>query len=106
MATTAHAIDEAKDSLKEQGLTADTLRIKAFPFNNDIRKFVEQHQHVYIIEQNRDAQMRTLVVNELEIDPAKLISITNYDGLPITSTHIVDGVQKHLSSLTKSTQVS
>ena len=104
--TTAHAIQEAIDSLNEQGLTADTLRIKAFPFIEDISAFTEQHQHTYVIEQNRDAQMRTLLVNELEIDPAKLNSITNYDGLPITSTHIVEAIQQHLSALTKSTQVS
>lgn len=104
--TTSHAIQEAIDNLKEQGLTADTLRIKAFPFASSIKAFIEQHRHIYVIEQNRDAQMHTLIVKELMIDPTKLASIVNYDGLPITSEHIVNAVQQNLASLTSTKQVS
>lgn len=104
--TTSHAIDEAKAQLKEHGLSSDTMRIRAFPFNRQVREFIESHQNVYVIEQNRDAQMRTLLMNELSIDPARLVSIANYDGLPMTSVQIVDGVLSELSEELSTQQVS
>ena len=90
--TSAHAISEALDQLKEHGLSADTCRIKAFPFNQKLQLFIDQHEYVYVIEQNRDAQMRTVISSELNIDPARLFAITNYDGLPITSRFIVNNI--------------
>jgi len=100
--TTAHAITEALEQLKEHGLSADTCRIKAFPFNHQLGQFIDQHDDNYVIEQNRDAQMRTVISNELTIDPARLSPITNYDGLPITSRFIVQNILDKLSTeLTK-----
>jgi len=100
--TTAHAITEALEQLKEHGLSADTCRIKAFPFNDQLDQFIDQHDDNYVIEQNRDAQMRTVISNELTIDPARLSPITNYDGLPITSRFIVQNILDKLSTeLTK-----
>jgi len=100
--TTAHAITEALHQLKEHGLSADTCRIKAFPFNHQLGQFIDQHDDNYVIEQNRDAQMRTVISNELTIDPARLSPITNYDGLPITSRFIVQNILDKLSTeLTK-----
>lgn len=96
--TTSHAIDEARDQLKEQGLSSDTLRIKAFPFHQQLDNFITEHEHVFVIEQNRDAQMKTLIVNETQQNPVKLNSILNFDGLPITSQFIVESVLKYLSA--------
>jgi len=95
--TSSHAIDESRQQLKDHGLTIDTLRIKAFPFNNQITKFIEQHDNIFVIEQNRDGQMRTLLMNELTIDPVKLNAILNYDGLPIISKFIVESILSTLA---------
>ena len=99
--TTSHPIAEAMDQLKEQGLVADSLRIKAFPFHQNIEQFIEEHsvsnKQVFVIEQNRDAQMKSLIVNELQIDPNKLASILNFDGLPVTSDFIVQAILAKLA---------
>lgn len=99
--TSSHPIGEAIDQLQEQGLATDTLRIKAFPFHQQIEQFIDEHtlnnKQVFVIEQNRDAQMKSLLVNELQIDPNKLISILNFDGLPITSDFIAEKVLAQLA---------
>jgi 2-oxoglutarate ferredoxin oxidoreductase subunit alpha len=95
--TSSHAIGESRQQLKDHGLAIDTLRIKAFPFSSSISEFIELHDNVFVIEQNRDGQMRTLLMNELAIDPTKLNAILNYDGLPITSDFIINNVLKTLS---------
>ncbi len=104
--TTSHAIGEAVDQLKEHGLSADTLRIKAFPFNPLLDKFIDDHQQVFMIEQNRDGQMKSLIVNECQIDPAKLNAVLHFDGLPITSLFIVQEILNHLSAEQSAKQVS
>jgi len=100
--TTSHPIVEAIEQLKEQGLSVDTLRIKAFPFHQNIEQFIEEHtfnnKQIFVIEQNRDAQMKSLLVNELQIDPNKLASILNFDGLPVTSHFIVQAVLAQLAT--------
>jgi 2-oxoglutarate ferredoxin oxidoreductase subunit alpha len=95
--TTSHPIIEAVDELKNHGITVDTLRIKAFPFHDDIEPFISKHQDAFVIEQNRDSQMKTLLVNELQIAPNQLASIVNYDGLPMTSYQVVQGVLSHFA---------
>jgi 2-oxoglutarate ferredoxin oxidoreductase subunit alpha len=75
--------------LEQQGIVLDAMRIKAFPFNKTVENFIEEHEQVFVIEQNRDAQFRSLLVNELEVSPKKLISILNYDGMPITADTIM-----------------
>jgi len=104
--TTSHPIDEAIEQLKEQGLIADSLRIKAFPFHPNIEQFIEEYslnnKQVFVIEQNRDAQMKSVLVNELQIDPNKLASILQFDGLPITSNFIVQSVLTQLAASQKS----
>lgn len=106
--TSSHPIAEAVDQLKEQGLIADCLRIRAFPFHQTIEQFIEEHscnnKQVFVIEQNRDAQMKSLLVNELQIDPNKLASILNFDGLPVTSHLIVESVLSILASNQKNTK--
>jgi 2-oxoglutarate ferredoxin oxidoreductase subunit alpha len=70
------------------GISLDSLGIKAFPFSNEVEDFIEQHEYVFVVEQNRDAQMRTLLINEFEFTPHKLISLLHYDGSPITARFI------------------
>ncbi|MCW8833525.1 MAG: 2-oxoacid:acceptor oxidoreductase subunit alpha [Colwellia sp.] len=95
--TTSHPITEAIDELSSHGISVDTLRIRAFPFHDEITQFIEKHQDVFVIEQNRDGQMKTLLVNELQVDPKQLTSIINYDGLPMTSYQVVQGVLSRFS---------
>ncbi len=93
--TSAYAALEATDRLEAAGVHVDTMRLKAFPFNETVREFINSHESVYVVEQNRDAQMRSLLLIELGIDPKKLISVLNYDGFPITAGVIVNGILKH-----------
>src|SRR6266851_4749599 len=90
--STSPAMDEALDTLAARGLHVDTLRVRAFPFHDDIVDFVAAHDHIFVVEQNRDAQLRTLLINEGEIDPAKLIKVLNYDGSPITARFIAEAI--------------
>ncbi len=82
--TSTSAAIEAIDELEARGVKIDAMRLKAFPFNQGVADFIERHERVYVVDQNRDGQMRTLLINELEINPKKLISILNYDGFPIS----------------------
>jgi 2-oxoglutarate ferredoxin oxidoreductase subunit alpha len=83
--STAPAMDEAVELLAARGIALDLLRIRAFPFHDDVARFIAEHDRVFVIEQNRDAQLRTLLVNECEIDPARLPRVLHYDGTPITA---------------------
>ncbi len=94
--TTTDASKEAMDILKENGEHIDAMRIKSFPFNDSVVDFIENHKLVFVVEQNRDAQMRALLINELEIHPKKLIKILNYDGFPITADLILNQIYHHL----------
>lgn len=85
--STASAL-EALDLLAADGMVFDAMRLKAFPFAQSVEEFIENHDKIYVVEQNRDAQMRSLLINELEIHPKKLIPILNYDGFPITAATI------------------
>lgn len=86
--TTTYAALEAMDLLAEEGIKVDAMRPKAFPFGAEIEQFIDEHDRVFVIEQNRDAQFKSLLVNELEANPKKLVSILNYDGMPITADQI------------------
>ncbi len=88
---------EALDYLADEGLFIDSCRIRAFPFAKEIEDFVEQHDTVFLVEQNRDAQMRSLLVNDCDIDPKHLIPILNYDGMPITAQFIQDKINDYMS---------
>lgn len=98
--TTTYAALEALDLLKqEEGITLDAMRATAFPFHASVEAFIEAHDQVFVVEQNRDAQFRTLLINELEINPKKLIKVLNYDGMPITADAIRNGIAKHLEAI-------
>ena len=86
--TTTYSALEALDLLKEQGVEMDAMRLISFPFSKKVEEFVDAHESIYVIEQNRDAQMRSLLINELEVDPKKLVRILNFDGMPITAANI------------------
>lgn len=104
--TTSHAIVEAQTRLKETGIVTDTLRIRAFPFDESIDKFIAEHESIFVIEQNRDGQMQSLLINELAVDPLHLQEVLNFDGLPITSSFITERVIESLSKQQTSQQVS
>ena len=91
--TTTDSAIEAIDILEDNGIKTDSMRLKSFPFQPSVLQFIEQHKTVYVIEQNRDAQMKKLLVNELETDPKKLKSVLHYDGTPITAEFIYQHVK-------------
>jgi 2-oxoglutarate ferredoxin oxidoreductase subunit alpha len=95
--TTAFAAMEAMDLLAEEEVYCNALRIKAFPFQETVRHFIDEHEAIFVIEQNRDAQFRTLLVNELGISPQKLIPLLHYDGTPISAQFIYNKITKHIS---------
>jgi 2-oxoglutarate ferredoxin oxidoreductase subunit alpha len=97
--STSPAMDEADEILAERGVHLDLMRVRGFPFSNEVRAFIAAHEQVFVVEQNRDAQLRTLVVNELEIDPAKLVKVLHYDGTPITARFIADAIGDRVDDL-------
>lgn len=99
--TTTYAALEAMDLLQEEGLAIDSMRIKAFPFNEEVEDFIVQHEQIFVIEQNRDAQMRSILINEIEINPTKMHAILNYDGMPITADKIYNSILSTFNILNK-----
>ncbi|HJW29837.1 MAG TPA: hypothetical protein VJ508_11430, partial [Saprospiraceae bacterium] len=97
--TTTHSALEAMDVLRKQGLNLDGIRLKAAPFSQQIMDFIVDHDTIFVVEQNRDGQMRSLLINELDIDPRRLVSILNYDGFPITADNIVRQINSHIPHL-------
>ncbi|WP_297181397.1 2-oxoacid:acceptor oxidoreductase subunit alpha [Thermomonas sp.] len=90
--STSPAMAEARGLLDAQGIHLDTLRLRAFPFPQMVDDFIAGHDVVFVVEQNRDAQMKSLLVNEIGTDPAKLVSVLHYDGTPITARFIVASI--------------
>lgn len=101
--TTTHAALEAMEMLNNEGIFLDAMRVVAFPFNKEVEDFITNREKVFVVEQNRDAQFRSLLINELNANPKDLIPILNYDGMPITADVIKELIiQKHpLHSLEK-----
>ena len=75
------------------------MRVRAFPFSEDVVEFVNAHDQVFVVEQNRDAQLRSLIVNEVGIDPVRLVPINHYDGTPITARFIAAAIGERLDDL-------
>ena len=90
------AIHEALQVLKQRGVALDYMRVRAFPFSEDVEKFLAAHELLFVVEQNRDAQLRALLTLETAVDKTKLRSLLHYDGLPISSSFIVEGVLAEL----------
>ena len=91
--TTAYPMPEAQDCLRQEGISFDLCRIRSFPFSAEVVSFVNDHDVVFVVEQNRDAQMRTLLINEEDFEPAKLVSVLYYAGLSMSA----DVIQKQIS---------
>jgi 2-oxoglutarate/2-oxoacid ferredoxin oxidoreductase subunit alpha len=87
---------EAIDKLRAQGIRMDGMRLKAAPFPQSVIDFILEHETVYVVEQNRDGQMRSILINELEIDPQRLVPVLNYDGFPITADYIIRKIHSHI----------
>jgi 2-oxoglutarate ferredoxin oxidoreductase subunit alpha len=90
------AIREAMDILRARGVGVNYMRVRAFPFTEDVERFLAAHQVIFVVEQNRDAQLRALLTLETKVEKSKLHSLLHYNGLPISSSFIVDGVLTHL----------
>ena len=92
--TTLHAAEEAIDLLAAGGMAINSLRLLAFPFGPEVATFIDRHDRIFVIEQNRDGQMRLLLINEGNFAPDKLLSVVNFDGMPITAATIVEQIRQ------------
>jgi len=97
--STSPAMDEAIQMLESDGQHLDRLRVRAFPFHSSVASFIADHDFVFVVEQNRDAQLRSLIVNECGIDPVRLVPVLHYDGTPITARFIARAIGEHLDAL-------
>ncbi|MDR3475911.1 MAG: 2-oxoacid:acceptor oxidoreductase subunit alpha [Devosia sp.] len=95
--STSPAMNEADELLLQQGITLDLLRVRGFPFGDEVADFIAAHDHVFVVEQNRDGQLRSLLINELEIDPARLGKVVHYDGTPITARFITGAIADRIA---------
>ena len=95
--TTASPAYEAVEILEQEGMYFDTMRLRAFPFSKAVEDFIADHETVFVIEQNRDGQMRRLIINECEVPPKKLVPVLNFDGLPITARSIAATMRSSLA---------
>jgi 2-oxoglutarate ferredoxin oxidoreductase subunit alpha len=97
--STSPAMDEAIEMIEARGHQLDRLRVRAFPFHSSVQSFVADHDFVYVVEQNRDGQLRSLIVNECGVDPVRLVPILHYDGTPITARFIAKSIGDHLDQI-------
>jgi 2-oxoglutarate ferredoxin oxidoreductase subunit alpha len=97
--STSPAMHEALDLLDAAGLHLDAMRVRAFPFADEVMEFIAAHDVLFVVEQNRDAQLRTLIINEGAIDPAVLTPVLHYDGTPITARFIANEISQKLNVL-------
>jgi 2-oxoglutarate ferredoxin oxidoreductase subunit alpha len=86
---------EALDNLNHRGIRMDTCRVRAFPFGREVIQFVNAHDLVFVVEQNRDGQMRTLLINELQINPRKMVSVLYFAGLSISADTITEQISDY-----------
>ena len=96
--STEPAVREAVTMLKRDGYRVNTLRLKSFPFTKHVAQFAAAHDRIFVVEMNRDAQMRTLLIAEAGIPAEKLIPILSYDGMPITAKLVKNKVQNEIET--------
>jgi 2-oxoglutarate ferredoxin oxidoreductase subunit alpha len=94
--STSPAMDEAMEQLRGAGVALDTLRVRAYPFPDTVGGFIAAHAQVFVVEQNRDGQLRLLLIDAFGIDPARLVAVLHYDGTPITARFITGAIEQHL----------
>jgi 2-oxoglutarate ferredoxin oxidoreductase subunit alpha len=99
------AIREALDVLKQQNIEVDYLRVKAFPFGSEVEAFLKSHANILVVEQNRDAQLKSLLTLETAVEKSKLSSILSYNGLPMCAQPIVDAIRAKLAEAPRLTAV-
>ena len=97
------AVTEARDILAKRGIAIDYMRIKSFPFTKEVEAFMASHEKIFVVEQNRDAQLKSLLTLESDVPKSKLHSILHYSGLPMTSKEIVDAVLAELGDARRAT---
>jgi len=90
------AVREAIEVLKSRGVGVDYMRVRSFPFSEDVERFLAAHELLFVVEQNRDAQLRALLTLETDVEKSRLRSLLHYNGLPISSSFIVEGVLAEL----------
>lgn len=98
IASTDPAMEEALAILEEHGIHLDAMRLRAFPFCDEVFEFIRSHEQVFVVEQNRDAQLKSLLVNEGGVHPARLVSVLHYDGTSITARFIVKEITDKLKA--------
>jgi 2-oxoglutarate ferredoxin oxidoreductase subunit alpha len=98
-------IQEVLDNLGKKGIHLDTMRIKAFPFHKSVKTFIDNHELVYVIDQNRDSQLKSLLKLESNINEEKMYSIANYNGVLITARYIEQAILGSMPKLKKSSEV-
>ena len=96
--TSALPMQEALDLLQEDGIALDRMRIRGFPFGAEVYDFIEAHDFVFVVDQNRDAQMRALLIAEGDLNPAKLVPLRHYAGLSISADRIRAEVLAHFQA--------
>ena len=95
--TTWEPLQEAVCTLAEQGVHFDVLRLRSFPFGTKVKEHITNYRRLVVVEQNRDAQMRQLLIKELELNPANIASVLHYNGLPITATFLIEALRGELA---------
>ena len=91
------AVLETLDRLRPDGRHLDYMRIRSFPFGRDVQRFLDEHEQVFVIEQNRDGQLRTLLLNELDVSKQKMVPILHFDGMPLSSLIVLEALQTSLA---------
>ncbi len=92
--TTVEPLHETIDRLKERGLTFNVMRLRSFPFSPTVKDWIEKHQKAIVIDQNRDGQLRSLLITELDLDPRRLKSLCLYDGMPLMAKTLCHELEK------------
>jgi len=87
---------EARDDLESRGIQVDYMRVRGFPFSQTVEDFLAEHETVFVVEQNRDQQLRKLLLIETECPKEKLVSVTYYGGQPLSKGHVLEGLAPHL----------
>ena len=96
--STDPAMEEALHTLEGHGIHLDAMRIRAFPFSHEVFEFIQEHDQVFVVEQNRDGQLKSLLVNEGGVAPARLVSVLHYDGSPISARFIIKDITEKLQA--------